>query len=228
MSDRKHWKMLHLLYNLPPGTTGLSDQQLADAGVDCDPDTIQPLINGGAVEMDYAGLYSLSEPAMKILTCSVVANRRWPADDMRVDRPTVFVVIPFSEPWSDDVYGTIKKAVESKDVGFKCFRGDEPPRVGDLTQTIWNELMGVGLVIADVSAPNPNVFYEIGLTHALGKDVFILKQSCVKIPADFGGAHYYEYDLGDLDAARQMLVDKLMAWSVENKVAGVRAVPGHA
>ena len=44
MSDRSQWKMLHLLYTLPPSKEeGLTGQELADAGIDCEPDTFRPL-----------------------------------------------------------------------------------------------------------------------------------------------------------------------------------------
>jgi len=79
MSDRSMWKMLHLLYTLRPGQRGLSDQQLADVGIDCDPDTIQPLVGSGVAAFDGA-LYSLTESTKMILRSCVVANRRWPAD----------------------------------------------------------------------------------------------------------------------------------------------------
>ena len=62
MSDRKSWKMLHLLYTLKPGVAGLTERQLAAAGVDCGPDTIQTLVNGKAVVTNSTGQYSLTEP----------------------------------------------------------------------------------------------------------------------------------------------------------------------
>jgi hypothetical protein len=223
MSDRSSWKMLHLLYTLKPGIPGLTAQQLAAAGVDCGPDTIQPLVDGKAVAVDGTGVYSLCEPARKILQCCVVANRRWSGGEMLVDRPEVFVVMPFRESWSALVLEKmVKPAIQS--VNFRCVRGDTPPRVGDLTQTIWGGLMGAGLVVAEVSVPNPNVFYEIGLTHALGKDCFILKQRSVGVPADFGGSHYYEYDLADLEAGRKNLQREIETWAIKNRVEGVRDI----
>jgi hypothetical protein len=223
MSDRKSWKMLHLLYTLRPGVAGLDAQQLATAGVDCGPDTIHPLLDGKAVAVDGSGLYSLTEPARKIMQCCVIANRRWSGTDMRVDYPEVFVVMPFRKKWSTSVYDTmIKPAVEA--VGLECTRGDTPPRVGDLSQTIWNALMRAGLVVAEVSVPNANVFYEIGLTHALGKDCFILKQRNAKVPADFGGSHYYEYDLANLGAGKEVLWKEIGKWAKDNCVEGVRAI----
>ena len=222
MSDRESWKMLHLLYTLKPGIPGLSAAELDHAGVDCGPDTIQPLVEAGAVVYGN-NCYSLTEGAQKILQSCVVANRRWSGKDMWVDYPQVFVVMPFGEPWSDDVYQKmIKPAVEG--ANFTCVRGDTALRVGDLTQTIWSALMQAGLIVADVSVPNVNVFYEIGLTHALGKDVFLLKQKTARVPADFGGAHYYEYELGQLDAGREQLRDEIEKWARENRTDGVKAI----
>jgi len=223
MSDRATWKMLHLLYTLKPGVPGLTAQQLTDAGIDCDPDTIWPLVDGEAVVRDSAGIYSLSKAARKILQSCVVANRHWSGKDMLVDHPEIFVAMPFGESWSTSVFEKmIKPAIEA--MMFRCVRGDTPPRVGDLTQTIWSALMRVGLVVADVSVPNPNVFYEIGLTHALGKDCFILKQENARVPADFGGSHYYEYDLADLDAGRESLQREITTWATDNSVEGVRRI----
>ena len=217
--------MLNLLYTLKPGVPGLTAQQLAAAGVDCGPDTIQPLVDGKAVLVDSSGIYSLGEAARKILQCCVVANRRWSGKDMLVDHPEVFVVMPFREAWSNSVYeNMIRPAVENvkfHDFKLRCVRGDMPPRVGDLTQTVWSALMRAGLVVADVSVPNPNVFYEIGLTHALGKDCFILKQKDTSVPADFGGSHYYEYELAELYAGRNTLQREITTWAIENGVEGV-------
>jgi hypothetical protein len=228
MSDRASWKMLHLLYTLRPGISGLTAQQLLSAGIDCGTDTVQPLVDERAVVVDSMGIYSLSETAKKILQCCVVANRRWSGKDMLVDCPEVFVVMPFREVWSNSVFDNmIRPAVEGVKVDgvkFRCVKGDTPPRVGDLTQTIWSALMRAGLVVADVSVANPNVFYEIGLTHALGKDCFILKQRNVGVPADFGGSHYYEYDLADLEAGKQNLRQEIATWADENRVKGVRHV----
>jgi hypothetical protein len=213
--------MLHILYTLKPGISGLTASQLASAGVDCGPDTVQPLVDGKAVVVDSTGIYSLSEASRKILQCCVVANRRWSGKDMLIDCPEAFVVMPFQEEWSRSVFDKmIRPAVEG--AKLRCVRGDTPPRVGDLTQTIWSALMRAGLVVADVSVPNPNVFYEMGLTHALGKDCFILKQRNVTAPADIGGSHYYEYDLTNLEAGRENLQKEIATWAIENRVEGVR------
>ena len=79
--------------------------------------------------------------------------------------------------------------------------------------------------MAEVSVPNPNVYYEIGLADALGKPVFLFKQENVTLPADFGGVHYYNYDLNDLTTGRQKLASELTQWAEEkdNRAFGVKA-----
>ena len=222
MSDRSMWKMLHLLYTLTPGRPGLSDQELRAAGIDCGSDTIYPLVHNGAVSRE-AGQYALTPPARQILGSCVVANRRWSSDDLWVDYPSAFVVMPFSEPWSDAVYRElIEPAVV--DAGLKCVRGDTVIRIGDLTQNIWGALVHAGIVIADVSTLNANVFYELGLTHSLGKDAILLKQVGSRIPADIGGAHYHEYELADLAPGKAWLSAALRQWSDDNHSEAIRSL----
>lgn len=224
MSDRSMWKMLHLLYTLRPGHPGLTNQQLDNAGIDCGPDTIYPLEAGGAVARDGA-TYSLTECARRILGTCIVANRRWSGDDMWVDYPSAFVIMPFGEPWSDAVFQNLM-VPGIRDGGLECVRGDMIVRVGDLSQNIWSALLRAGIVIADVSALNANVFYELGLAHALGKDAVILRQKGARIPADIGGAHYHEYALDQLAPSAVWLGNELMTWAAANKSAGVKAALG--
>jgi len=201
MSDRSQWKMLHLLYVF--GKPSLSLQTLEDAGIYCYNDTIQELVQGGAVhqKVDPTETFYLSEAARTILSTCLVANRRWGNDELWVDYPRVFVIMPFSEAWSTDVFDQmIRPAVLES--GLECVRGDTLIRIGDMTGNIWAELLHAGIVVADVSALNANVYYELGLTHGLGKQVFILKQKGAQVPADFAGAHYYQYELDQLEAGK--------------------------
>lgn len=245
MSERAIWKMLQLLNRSPRGRE--TRQALENAGIDCYMDTIQLLINSGAVETSGAGgpddLFWLSKPACHLLNDCIVANKWLGGADMIVDFPGAFVVMPFSEPWSDDVYQTmICPAVEKSEL--KCVRGDTPPRVADLATNIWNAILHAGIVIAEVSEPNPNVFYELGLTHAVGKPAFLLvdnrttppmdagspydftggSSTSPGLPADFGGAHYYPYDRSQLETECDKLTVILSQWATEYRAKGVQAL----
>ena len=120
--------------------------------------------------------------------------------------------MPFGESWSANVYDNL--LVQGiKRAGFSVVRGDEIPRVGNLDDNVWRSITQAGVIVAEVSVPNPNVYYEIGLATALGKPVFIFKQKGIQLPADFGGAHYYEYTLNDLATGVQDLANALETWA---------------
>jgi len=221
MSARSMWKMLHRLHTIPPGKSGLTAKELARVGIDCGDDTIIPFVNDGVVAFD-GKYYSLTPSARRLAETCVVANKRWSSDDLWVDHPSAFVVMPFREKWSDRVYRRmIQPAVEA--AGLDCIRGDVIVRVGDLTQNVWGALLRVGLIIADVSALNANVFYELGLAHALGKDTIVLKQHDASIPADIGGVHYHEYQLTALKAGERWLTAEISEWARNNHVVFPKA-----
>src|SRR5215210_4044751 len=59
----------------------------------------------------------------------------------------------------------IKPALES--AGFEVFRADEEMRAGNIRTDMFQELLLADLVVADLSIDNPNVWYELGVRHAL-------------------------------------------------------------
>lgn len=210
MSDRSQWKMLHLLNVY--GKPALHISKLNDAGIDCYNDTIYELLNANVIQRDAAENYSLTMPASALLNKFIVANNRWKSDDLRVDFPECFVVMPFSQPWSASVFSDFIEPAVKTDAGMDCVRGDDVLRINDLSNNVWNSIVRAGLIICEISVPNPNVFYELGIAHALGKDCFLLFQKNIPLPADIRGAHYYAYDPNDLAGARKMLADELIKW----------------
>ncbi|RTL32024.1 MAG: DUF4071 domain-containing protein [Burkholderiales bacterium] len=59
----------------------------------------------------------------------------------------------------------IVPAVEA--AGFSVFRADQEQASGSILSDMFQELLIADLVIADLTIPNPNVWYEIGVRHAL-------------------------------------------------------------
>ena len=82
-----------------------------------------------------------------------------------------FVAMPYGVKEGIDfnqVYESyIKPALAS--AGFDVFRADEEMRAGDILTDMFQELLLADLVVADVSIDNPNVWYELGVRHALRK-----------------------------------------------------------
>ena len=49
------------------------------------------------------------------------------------------------------------------------------------------------VIICDCSTRNPNVFYEIGIAHTLGREVILITQSETDIPFDLRHLRYVQY-----------------------------------
>jgi len=59
----------------------------------------------------------------------------------------------------------IKPAVEA--AGLKCIRADEIVHSGLIDKPMYERLLNADVVVADLSTSNKNVFYELGIRHAL-------------------------------------------------------------
>lgn len=90
--------------------------------------------------------------------------------------------MPFSENFSDIYEFGIKGACT--DVGVYCERVDEQVFLGSMLDRIYNQISRADLLVADMTGRNPNVFYEVGYAHALGKNVILLTQQVEDIPFD--------------------------------------------
>lgn len=98
--------------------------------------------------------------------------------------PHAFVVMPFGRKQGPDgrwidfnaIYqNLIKPALE--EAGFEPFRADEESVSGDILTDMFQELLLADLVIADLSIDNANVFYELGVRHAIRKRGLVHIQS---------------------------------------------------
>ena len=63
-----------------------------------------------------------------------------------------------------------------EDAGCEVFRADEEPRAGDIRADMFQELLVADLVVADLTLDNPNVWYELGVRHALRARGVVLVQ----------------------------------------------------
>ena len=63
-----------------------------------------------------------------------------------------------------------------EEAGFEVFRADEEKRAGDIRTDMFQELLAADLVVADLTLDNPNVWYELGVRHALRERGVVLVQ----------------------------------------------------
>jgi len=108
-----------------------------------------------------------------------------------------FVVMPFEQLFEREFTRVIKPAVES--AGLVCVRGDEIYSEQSIVQDIWKSLRACRVVVAELSGRNPNVMYEVGLAHALGKPIILLTRNEEDVPFDLKSLRYVYYDTDNPD-----------------------------
>lgn len=106
------------------------------------------------------------------------------------DDVLVSVMMPFDASFQG-VYNSIQGATE--DAGLRCRRADEIWENPAIIQDIVNLIDRAKVVICDCTGRNPNVFYEIGIAHALGRDVILLTQSEQDVPFDLRHLRHIRY-----------------------------------
>lgn len=107
-----------------------------------------------------------------------------------VDASLIAVMMPFAAEFNA-VYGALQKA--AMDTGMQCKRADDIWSNDHIIQDIVDLVCKANVVICDLTGRNPNVFYEMGMAHTLGKDVIIITQSAQDVPFDVQGIRYIKY-----------------------------------
>ena len=105
----------------------------------------------------------------------------------------VFVIMPFREEL-EPVYADHIRDV-CKELALSVARGDDMFGVGSVVADIWAAAYGCKAVIADCTQRNPNVFYELGIVHTLGKPTVLITQSQEDVPFDLRHVRYIYYEM---------------------------------
>lgn len=120
----------------------------------------------------------------------------------------VFVLTPFHEDYFP-TYQAIKKAVSS--IGLYVRRGDESKIHGDIFPHILDSIARARLVIANITGRNPNVLYELGITHALDKNVILVSKHADELPFDLRSKQILIYrDLDELEFMLRTMVPRVL------------------
>ncbi|UOK42405.1 MULTISPECIES: nucleoside 2-deoxyribosyltransferase [Flavobacterium] len=106
-----------------------------------------------------------------------------------------FVVMPFSSLYQIEYESIIKPTLQ--ELNIKCIRGDEIYSKQRIMDDIWQSIKSCRFVIAELTGKNPNVLYEVGLAHAIGKPVIILTRNSDDVPFDLKDLRYLYYDIND-------------------------------
>lgn len=119
-------------------------------------------------------------------------------DLMTVEANAITCLMPFHKDF-DRTYNRIIRA--TRDSGFTCRRSDDEFKEGNIMKYTVELILKAQIVIAVIEGRNPNVFYEVGIAHSIGKPVILIASENKKeeIPFDLNQHRFIFYkSLNDL------------------------------
>ncbi len=109
---------------------------------------------------------------------------------------TCFVMQPFAPPLGDYYEKIFKPAIEK--AGLQPVRADaEIFGTGKIIDQVWRGINTAKVLVAELTTRNPNVFYELGLAHALRKPVVLVSSNEGDVPFDLHHIRVIYYDVTD-------------------------------
>jgi hypothetical protein len=109
---------------------------------------------------------------------------------------TCFVMQPFAPPHGDYYEKIFKPAIEK--TNLQPVRADaEIFATGKIIDQVWRGINAAKVLVAELSTRNPNVFYELGLAHALNKPVVLVSSNEPDVPFDLQHIRVIYYDVND-------------------------------
>lgn len=102
-----------------------------------------------------------------------------------------FLMMPFSESWSVDVEAAYRDILHK--YGMSVVRADD--MFGqNIIEDIWKGINSSEIAIVDTTGRNPNVFYELGICHTIGKPTIMTTQDVADIPFDVRYLRHIVYE----------------------------------
>ena len=88
---------------------------------------------------------------------------------------------------------------------------------GKIMDQVWSGINNAKVLVAELTKRNPNVFYELGLAHALKKPVVLVSSNEEDVPFDLKHIRVIYYDVTD-PFWGQKLVEKV----AENIISAIK------
>lgn len=107
-----------------------------------------------------------------------------------IEQTLASAMMPFDARF-DAVFDSIRQAASN--AGLLCRRADDIWENPAIIQDVVSLIDHSRVVVCDCTGRNPNVFYEAGIAHTLGREVILITQSEHDIPFDLRHLRYIPY-----------------------------------
>jgi hypothetical protein len=104
----------------------------------------------------------------------------------------------------------ITEAIHNARPELEIIRADDISLPGTITTDVYMQILSSDYVVVDVTYPNLNVFYELGLRHASKPSTILIKDKKSVVPFDISNCRYINYE--DSTAGLKDLTDKLKSF----------------
>ncbi len=96
--------------------------------------------------------------------------------------PMAFIVMQFTKPYNE-LYSEVIEPI-CEEFGISAIRADETYGPGVIITDIARQITEARLVVAEITPANPNVYYEVGYSHALNKPTILIAEKGTDLPFD--------------------------------------------
>lgn len=134
------------------------------------------------------GQYISAKPSQRKITFA--PNVFQVPENQTIELDLVAVMMPFKTEFAS-VHAGIKQACVA--ASYRCARVDDIWEESTVIQDIFNLIFRAHVVVVDFTGKNPNVMYETGIAHTLGKHVIPLSQSMDDVPFDIAHHRVLKY-----------------------------------
>jgi len=107
-----------------------------------------------------------------------------------------FVLMPFGDAFDIFYYAILKPLLE--EIGYEVKRADELKTQQIILKDIIKGINDADLIIADISTSNPNVYYELGISHIMHTPVILITRDEIDdLPFDIGSNRVTRYSMSN-------------------------------
>lgn len=133
---------------------------------------------------------SLKELSKARLGSSMLVSPIFGVPEDRLQAFHVFALMPFRRGFLK-VYEAIRDA--ARKCSLRAGRADDIFSTRAVMEGVWTSICNARMLVADCTSRNPNVFYEMGIAHTLGKSVVLITQDRKDVPVDVVHIRYIRY-----------------------------------